>query len=93
MGVAVVGLLVPAGGIASASETTATGGSSVAAPAGVKVTVKATPNCGEGLKIKTTIIAKAPGEKRLRGPGPGKPNETPTCHAHFEARAELTSSG
>ena len=31
-----------------------------------KVTVKATPNCGAGLKIKTTIVAKAPGEERAK---------------------------
>ena len=31
-----------------------------------KATVKATPNCGAGLKIKTTIVAKAPGEDRAK---------------------------
>ena len=31
-----------------------------------KAAVKATPNCGAGLKINTTIVAKAPGAKRAK---------------------------
>jgi len=30
-----------------------------------KAAVKATPNCGAGLKIKATIVAKASGETRV----------------------------
>ena len=31
-----------------------------------KATVKATPNCGAGMKIKITIVAKAPGEEKAK---------------------------